>query len=441
MERILIHGVTRGREIKPDNITEKEKGYCEKFYNDAFTKRNTSFFVEIMPGHGRIYYTYIRGNIISKINRDNSYFGITFSTDLLSQNIGNLFSLFDNFFKEKAEKELFVKKGQNLQYSKESFEEYSVLNSYENIILETIKKNREDFRFGKYDFGRSKKGAVNSNIPTFNTYDVDSKDFFSQLEASNKVLISPEHPTLRSTTDILQRKITAKENEIASKESEIHKLSDEIKRLQGELSTSKKTAADLKSDYERKIRELSKKKDLVNSLQNLYNESASQTETLKKMLSDENDGGGNPTKMLDGTTTPINPPSEIKKRLLVILISVIFGIIVGVFCHKHIPSSSQKSGKEANATTEATVEPKSEPVKKEKSDVQKKGGTENVKNSESSVEKKSEREDKAETKDNSEDKKVNSKKKNKNKDKKDAISDKKASAEKGNKNLGTQQTD
>lgn len=156
--------------------------------------------------------------------------------------------------------ELFTKTGQNLKYAKESFEEYSVLNSYENIILETIKKNREDFRFGKYDFGKSKKGTVNSNIPTFNTYDVDPKDFFSQLEASNKVLISPEHPTLRSTTDNLQRKITAKENEIASKESEIHKLSDEIKRLQGELSTSKKTAADLKSDYERKIRELSKKK-------------------------------------------------------------------------------------------------------------------------------------------------------------------------------------
>lgn len=260
MERILIHGVTRGREIKPENITEKEKGYCEKFYNATFTKRDISFFVEIVPGHERIYYTYIRGNIISNINRDNSYFGITFSTDLLSQNIGNLFSFFDNFFKEKAEKELFTKTGQNLKYAKESFEEYSVLNSYENIILETIKKNREDFRFGKYDFGKSKKGTVNSNIPTFNTYDVDSKDFFSQLEASNKVLISPEHPTLRSTTDNLQRKITAKENEIASKESEIHKLSDEIKRLQGELSTSKKTAADLKSDYERKIRELSKKK-------------------------------------------------------------------------------------------------------------------------------------------------------------------------------------
>lgn len=392
MERILIHGVTRGREIKPDNITEKEKGYCEKFYNATFTKRDISFFVEIVPGHERIYYTYIRGNIISNINRDNSYFGITFSTDLLSQNIGNLFSFFDNFFKEKAEKELFVKTGQNLKYAKESFEEYSVLNSYENIILETIKKNREDFRFGKYDFGKSKKGTVNSIKPTFNTYDVDSKDFFSQLEASNKVLISPEHPTLRSTTDILQRKITAKENEIASKESEIHKLSDEIKRLQGELSTSKKTAADLKSDYERKIREMSKKKDLVNSLQNLYNESASQTETLKKMLSDEKDGGGNPTKMPDGTTTPTNPPSEIKKRFLVILISVIFGIIVGVFGHKHITNSSQKPGKESNATTEATVEIKSEAEKSESSNAQKDVIQENATNSESTTEKTAEKE-------------------------------------------------
>lgn len=387
MERILIHGVTRGREIKPDNITEKEKGYCEKFYNATFTKRDISFFVEIVPGHERIYYTYIRGNIISNINRDNSYFGITFSTDLLSQNIGNLFSFFDNFFKEKAEKELFTKTGQNLKYAKESFEEYSVLNSYENIILETIKKNREDFRFGKYDFGKSKKGTVNSNIPTFNTYDVDSKDFFSQLEASNKVLISPEHPTLRSTTDNLQRKITAKENEIASKESEIHKLSDEIKRLQGELSTSKKTAADLKSDYERKIRELSKKKNLVNSLQNLYNESASQTETLKKMLSDEKDGGGNQTKMPDGTTTPTNPPSEIKKRFLVILISVIFGIIVGVFGHKHITNSSQKPGKESNATAGATVEIKSEAEKSESSNAQKDVIQENATNSESTTEK------------------------------------------------------
>lgn len=392
MERILIHGVTRGREIKPENITEKEKGYCEKFYNATFTKRDISFFVEIVPGHERIYYTYIRGNIISNINRDNSYFGITFSTDLLSQNIGNLFAFFDNFFKEKAEKELFTKTGQNLKYSKESFEEYSVLNSYENIILETIKKNREDFRFGKYDFSRSKKGTVNSNIPTFNTYDVDSKDFFSQLEASNKVLISPEHPTLRSTTDILQRKITAKENEIASKESEIHKLSDEIKRLQGELSTSKKTAADLKSDYERKIRELSKKKDLVNSLQNLYNESASQTGTLKKMLSDEKDGGGNPTKMPDGTTTPTNPPSEIKRRFLVILISVIFGIIVGVFGHKHITNSSQKPGKESNATTEATVEIKSEAEKSESSNAQKDVIQENATNSESTTEKTAEKE-------------------------------------------------
>ncbi|MDY6346946.1 MAG: hypothetical protein SPL42_00745 [Bacteroidales bacterium] len=348
--------------------------------------------MEIVPGHERIYYTYIRGNIISNINRDNSYFGITFSTDLLSQNIGNLFSFFDNFFKEKAEKELFTKTGQNLKYSKESFEEYSVLNSYENIILETIKKNREDFRFGKYDIGKSKKGTVNSNIPTFNTYDVDSKDFFSQLEASNKVLISPEHPTLRSTTDILQRKITAKENEIASKESEIHKLSDEIKRLQGELSTSKKTAADLKSDYERKIRELSKKKDLVNSLQNLYNESASQTGTLKKMLSDEKDGGGNPTKMPDGTTTPTNPPSEIKRRFLVIMISVIFGIIVGVFGHKHITNSSQKPGKESNATTEATVEIKSEAEKSESSNAQKDVIQENATNSESTTEKTAEKE-------------------------------------------------
>lgn len=178
--------------------------------------------------------------------------------------------------------------------------------------METIKKNREDFRFGKYDFSRSKKGAVNSNIPTFNIYDVDSKDFFSQLEASNKVLISPEHPTLRSTTDILQRKITAKENEIASKESEIHKLSDEIKRLQGELSTSKKRQQTSRATMKEKSENYQKKGPREFSSKPVQRERKPDRDT-EKMLSDEKDGGGNPTKMLDGTTTPINPPSEIKK--------------------------------------------------------------------------------------------------------------------------------
>lgn len=130
----------------------------------------------------------------------------------------------------------------------------------------------------------------------------------------------------------------------------------------------------------------------MNSLQNLYNESASQTETLKKMLSDEKDGGGNPTKMPDGTTTPTNPPSEIKKRILVILISVIFGIIVGVFGHKHITNSSQKPGKESNATTEATMEIKSEAEKSESSNAHKDVIQENATNSESTTEKTAEKE-------------------------------------------------
>ena len=324
MKQIIVHGVLVGQEIV-GTFSDEDKNYCQRFYSENFTKQDSCLFVEIIPAKKRVYYTYVRGNLVSAEKRQGSYFALTLSADELCRHIYSLFELFNQFYETYVMKDLLTRDGNVTRYKVKSFEQGSSIKGYEKKILDRLSVASEDFLFDKYDFPFSRQSHGHNPMVRVSLKDVDSPDFFEQLEKSQRVFVSPSIPSQRLMIEDLKDNILQRDAETEKKENAILNLRTELDALRKEIDATRKSCDKIRNDYETRFKEMPQKTKIFESIRDLYKESSKQTETLAKLLENKNDGV---STMVEDPRPPHPLPSKKRKRILSLAIVLLLLILL-----------------------------------------------------------------------------------------------------------------
>ncbi len=224
-----VHGVPKGQDVWG---TEQDRDYIKSFYSVSYTE-NVRFVVELIPARKRIFYTYLRAqNIYGSENRNGSYFGMTISfDDAYCTDNESLFALFDTFFHKRIVGSLIQNNNGNYRFITATFEgKHTDLENIRSEFLKQLDSFDEDMEKIDDSFASS----ANGQVAYFNISDIDNSSFFSVLQKTLKVYISPEYPTKDAKLAAAANKINSTEKELVMLRTDKQNLEEECRKLRNE---------------------------------------------------------------------------------------------------------------------------------------------------------------------------------------------------------------
>ncbi|MBO6118366.1 MAG: hypothetical protein J6P44_07480 [Bacteroidales bacterium] len=223
---VYLHGVPSGQKVSDNG---KDVRYISGFYNGNVLHADRGLVIEVVGK--KIYYTYLKYDLIANDNRQGSYFGLTLMIDAnYYENYLHIYSLLEGIYRQKIDGSI-IKNNKFIvaDFTKQLQEEIS------KIIEQDIISNHTGKIFPILDgFVKQKGELLRINCGEINDFEI------TKLLKKNLVIyLSDLYQTNLSKVKDFKQKIENKDNEISSLTSSLQRLENEKSSLKSEIQQMK----------------------------------------------------------------------------------------------------------------------------------------------------------------------------------------------------------
>lgn len=299
----LIHGTLSAGQ---SSWKDTDADFCRRFYVDS---RQESVVMDVEVFNQKTYYTYLRYNNVSVMQRNGSYFGITVRVDgCACTDAKGMFNILDSLFHKRIVGSILSVKDNKYVYSinssfKEKDEELKLL---ENIFLKLFSATF----FSKDDYIEVKSAASNGKQVKCFCLEATQQTVADTLRSGGKISLSPEYPS-KYSEKVIQAAEQAKQEAYAAMKASEESANARVKAAEDKAAATAKT---IEQKYQQTVSTLTADKNAL----------AQQLESTKQSLQNEKNEVGKLKTQLQNTknNTDINQKIEQIRRPLFELVEL-----------------------------------------------------------------------------------------------------------------------